>query len=380
MRAWTGLAAPAALSRSLSRSLALALTVTLALAGCEALGIGGSADDESSGSSHGAKKGKKDRKDRDGAHGDGDGRGDGKKGDADAKRDEGEPDRARTAAPADPLAPAKPASAGPVVIQPPVPPLEPGMMDHALVALGWSTDGAEIGWCSESGMNGGTRCEFAKGGKLERLTDFDPSKGEPAAAKTKAIAKRAADRGYGAAAPEWAWGSDLVVTWTVVADTTLKVGARVRDEKDAGWAVTLKATEGAYTIHAETVALSPDGAALGVVSHDFAGEGGDSFNIKVVPAAEAAGRAYNAAGYAHHKKGDYAAAAELFRKAFAADDKFETAVYNLACALARLKDPAAEAALRKAIEVGGAKTMAKARKDADFEGVRAEAWFTDATK
>jgi hypothetical protein len=201
--------------------------------------------------------------------------------------------------------------------------------------------------------------------------------------RTKAIAARAAERGYGAAAADWPWGADLALVWTAAtgADApTLKVGARLRDGRDPAWVISIKAPPDFEEIHPEVIAVSPDGARLGVVSHAFGGEGSDTFVIKTAALAEAAARAYNLAGFAHHKKKEWKEAAALFARAAAADPKFGTAVYNLACALGRLKDPGAEEALKRAIGIGGAKTAARARKDPDFEPVREEAWFIALTK
>jgi tetratricopeptide (TPR) repeat protein len=86
--------------------------------------------------------------------------------------------------------------------------------------------------------------------------------------------------------------------------------------------------------------------------------------------------AYNNAGLAHHKKGDYKRAAELFEKASRADPSSKAAAFNLACAYARQGDARAEAALKEAIARGGDEAKNKAQKDADFDGVRSKAWFT----
>jgi len=385
------------------RWTAAAAALALFAAGCDQLGLGG--DDDDAPAAHGKKRPKKKGKKHGYGHDpggddgdDGEGPiarplGDGDDGDRDGDRDG---DDAKLAKPAKPAAPepgapepaagrrpATPALAGAVAIVPALPPLEKGMMDHAHVR-GWSKDGSEIGWCSTSGMSGGTSCAFlGPGGKVETLSDFDPGKGAAVPKRTKAIEARAAARGYGAAAADWPWGADLVLVWSAAgaADTpTLKVGARARDGRDPAWVVAIKAPPDFAEIHPEVIAVSPDGARLGVVSHAFGGEGSDTFAIKTASLAEAAGRAYNLAGFAHHKKKEWKEAAALFAKAAAADPSFGTAVYNLACALARLKDPGAEDALKRAIAIGGAKTSARARKDPDFELVRGEAWFVALTK
>jgi hypothetical protein len=55
-------------------------------------------------------------------------------------------------------------------------------------------------------------------------------------------------------------------------------------------------------------------------------------------------------------------------------------MYNLACALSRLRDAHTEKALTLAVSRGGAAIKEKARKDADFDGVRGEPWFTALTR
>ena len=129
-------------------------------------------------------------------------------------------------------------------------------------------------------------------------------------------------------------------------------------------------------VHPEAIALSPDGQYLGVVGHAH-GEGvRDELYVHVVGMRELAGRAYNDAGFAHHKKAEYERAAGLFHKAAFADPKHPNAMYNLACAWARLGDARAAAALAQAVERDPDATKRKAKTDADFESVRSEAWFS----
>lgn len=89
---------------------------------------------------------------------------------------------------------------------------------------------------------------------------------------------------------------------------------------------------------------------------------------------------FNDTGMVHHKKKEWARSAELFTRAVYADPSKELFAYNLACALAEQKDPRAEAALRHAIAVGGPAVKQRALADADFAGVKNEAWFVDATR
>jgi hypothetical protein len=106
----------------------------------------------------------------------------------------------------------------------------------------------------------------------------------------------------------------------------------------------------------------------------------DDFDIVRMTTSTFAGRVYNDAGFRHHKKGEYARAAELFSLAAFADVSAELYAYNLACALARLGDAKAKDALALAIARGGDKVKVRARADEDFAGVKSQSWFGDLTK
>jgi hypothetical protein len=123
------------------------------------------------------------------------------------------------------------------------------------------------------------------------------------------------------------------------------------------------------------ISLSPDGEYLGVIAHAFAGEYQDSFPTAVVPVGELAAHVYNDTGLVHHKHGDFARAAELFKRATFANPAFALGAYNLACADARLGSPETEPALALAIARGGADVRNKAGTDPDFDSVRAMPWF-----
>ena len=83
--------------------------------------------------------------------------------------------------------------------------------------------------------------------------------------------------------------------------------------------------------------------------------------------------ALNQMGLTCAAKGEYDAAREWYRKALAADEKFPTTWYNMACACALAKDAARAAEnLEKAIELDPA-YRDKAREDHDFDAVRGEA-------
>jgi hypothetical protein len=222
-------------------------------------------------------------------------------------------------------------------------------------------------------------------GKHETMSDFNAKDDEPDAKKSKLIQDRIKKRGYSVTGPaSWPYAGDLVISWEAIeadpdktADRAkLKAGAKVRGEPKLVSPIEIAGGEYFYTIHPEAISISPDGKYLGVISHAFAGEFSDTFEIRIVPVAEVAGQAYNNTGLELHKKGEHAKAAALFYKAAYANPESKVAMYNLACALARLKDPATEKALSLAIAKGGDETKKKALKDADFDLVRGEAWFT----
>ena len=191
---------------------------------------------------------------------------------------------------------------GPLDVVPKTPPLEMGMMDHAFAA-GWAATGATLGQC-HAGMV--TSCTFVPvDGKAEVLSVVpdDPTRTQ----KEKALKGRAKAMGIGSVAGEWAYARDLEVTWQVILGSQvtkppvpgiLKVGARVRGQKNTSFAIVLSEKSTGYhdRIHPEAIALSPDGTYLGVVAHAFSGEYGDTFPMASVPVARLAAQAYSAAG------------------------------------------------------------------------------------
>lgn len=269
------------------------------------------------------------------------------------------------------------------------------MLDHAFV-YGWSKDGKEFGYCMVSGGSGGTHCEFqTPAGKSEKVDDFDRDRGEPDEARNQALRARIAARGYAVTAPAWPYARDLVLTWRLderkegPQETTpprLLVGATPREKKSFTPALTLVPLKDRdwFSIHPEAIAVSPDGKFLGVISHSFAGEFSDTFAIRIAPTSVIAGQAYNDEGLALHRAGRFGEAALWFHRAAHTNPESKVAFYNLACALARsgknnVEHESTEAALRRAIEVGGAEVRAKARADEDFSSVRGEAWFQNLT-
>jgi hypothetical protein len=277
---------------------------------------------------------------------------------------------------------------GPVAVVPPVAPFERGMMDHA-EKYGWSADGTELGYCS---VNGGVEifwCELAsRAGQRERFDDGSATeKGRVDPARHRALDARVAALGLGVPrGVTWRYG-DIEVTWAVTPGRqeplppipgVLRVGGRIKGESSVFHVALSDASNGSYhdRIHPEMIALSQDGSYLGVIAHAYAGEYSDSFPTAIVPVGELAAHVYNDTGLAHHKRGDYVRAAELFKRAAFANPTFALAAYNLACADARMGSPEAEAALALAVTRDPEGTRKKAASDSDLDGVRAAPWFS----
>ena len=219
---------------------------------------------------------------------------------------------------------------GIAALEPPLPPFEQGMMDHSHRA-GWAADGSEFGYCVQSGGSGGTTCTFSTiSGKVMRLSDFDRSSGEPDAGVTAELERRISL--YAVRGEAWPYARDVVLTWEVLGAhapagaeskpaPVLRVGARLRTAKEAAWPIRITAREFAYTIHPEAIALSAGGRALAVLSHEFAGEFSDHFELRFIETRKLASQAYNAAGLELQRAGAHARAAELFRAAAALETR-----------------------------------------------------------
>lgn len=135
-----------------------------------------------------------------------------------------------------------------------------------------------------------------------------------------------------------------------------------------------------YEAQLNGLALSPDGAELGFVVFIRNPSHGSTYATARVPVATFASRVFNDTGMRHHEAKEYPRAAELFTRAVYAAPSEERFAYNLACALARLRDARSEHALRHAVARGGDAVRARARRDVDFADVRGESWFEAALR
>jgi hypothetical protein len=276
--------------------------------------------------------------------------------------------------------------------------------------FGWTKDAELYGYCQQgSGRSEhDTQCGFLhRDGTLERRSSGSQGKG-PDMADVRAIEAFLADNHFDrlresgdAALPPalqgtWSFpditlcvvrvAATITPDGGVVAPAFVKVGGSMDGEPPV-YPVTLvpepyrddkgRVTHGSMVHFAvmNGMSLSPDGAEIGMVAHFFACEWCDDWAIRRMPVAALASVIYNDLGYRHHQRGEWERAAELFAKAAAADPNAKLPPYNLACALARRKDPGAEKALRVAILRGGDDVKARATKDPDFVEVREEVWF-----
>ncbi len=262
----------------------------------------------------------------------------------------------------------------PVPINPPLPALVAGMMDHARF-FGFSDDGATLGYCGEFGGKPSVGCGM-KTGTAKSASELH----DAGDAKSVAMLAKAKSQGIGTKREsKWIY-DDLEITWSAILGDnvtkpgSLQVGVRKKGEV-ASVVITLVGAGHLDRWHPEFIGLSPDGGTLGAIGHGYGGEYSDTFVIDTISTHVAAARAYNDAGFAHHKKGEYAVGAALFQRAIDVDATHPLARYNLACAFARLHDPKTKDALTAAIAQGGAAVKDRAKKEPDFEGIKSESWF-----
>jgi len=271
---------------------------------------------------------------------------------------------------------------GPVVVEPAIVLKKDQGGVHAK-PFGWAKDSSELAACTEADGTGALECRFLKpGGKPELATDFNPDTGVDEA-KTRALKARLAAHGYSVPAVDWPYASELTLTWKSACDENkatcvLRAGATIKGEEPV-YPVFVEAKD-MLGMHAEAMALSPDGKWLGVIAHSSGGAGANKFDLRVLAIPTFVGQIYNDAGFAHHKKGQFERSAQLFHQALTANPESKLASYNYACALGKQQSPGTQAALKAAIDVGGPGVKKRAAKDSDFAAVATAAWFVALTK
>lgn len=274
-----------------------------------------------------------------------------------------------------------------------------GMNDPAYVA-GFSADGEWLGYCFSVNARdpGHTQCAmFPRNGATLTLSSDVADEYNAAAFKKltqwvdeHAITKVPTGNMETPSAPplrgDWAFAKDL----TLVADehaqgkngAMVRIGGKVAGEKPV-FPLSIDHPNGSSPHHRSwlnALALAPDGRDLGVVAGFFCMEYCNDYEVRRVPLVRLASQIYNDTGMRHHGAADYAGSAALFTKAVHADPTHPLAAYNLACAMARLRDPNTRAALEYAVQLGGKTVGSRAAKDADFANVRGEPWFAHFTQ
>jgi hypothetical protein len=274
-----------------------------------------------------------------------------------------------------------------------------GMNDPADV-VGFTNDGSEYGYCATIGARDPamTMCETIQRDGTKKVRSTDDESGQYSKARATSLDAWIKASGMATIPPNgsptkrlarpvtgnWAF-TDITVRLAVAGDgvktsAVLQVGGAVNGEPPV-YPVTLSAKAGTapfHTVWTNDLALSPDGTEIGIVGGFFCMEWCDDFVVYRNRVGAFASLVYNDTGFRHHKKGDYARAAELFLAATSADESAKLPPYNLACAWARLGDPRAKDALALAIEHDPS-VRSRARNDEDFAQVKTEAWFNALT-
>ncbi len=190
----------------------------------------------------------------------------------------------------------------------------------------------------------------------------------------------------------FAYGGDFVLTVAEIAPTTdkngfvvvpgrVKIGAQLPGE-EAVWVFhplppppCEPLPEICMEAQLNGLSVSPNGQELAAFVYTRLPSHGSIVRATRMAVATFASLVFNDTGMAHHRKGAWRKAAELFTRAVYADPSRELPAYNLACALARAGDARAEQALAHALERGGTAVRERAAKDKDFDSVRTTPWF-----
>lgn len=274
-----------------------------------------------------------------------------------------------------------------------------GMNDPAHL-VGFTSDDSEYGYCMtlEAREPGLTKCEtILRDGTTQKRSSDDAKGFSPASFRALSAWMKSSGMAHIKETPDMNWPAPpLAGTWDY-SDVTVHVSPIAGDGNTPGggvlqvggavdgeapvFPVRLTPTDklAYHTTIANDLALSSDGKELGIVAHFFCMEWCDDFRVARMTTASFASLVYNDTGFRHHKKGEYARAAELFLKAAAADPSAKLPAYNLACAWARISDPRVSDALAVAIARDPA-AKERARKDEDFASVRDAAWFQAAVR
>lgn len=274
-----------------------------------------------------------------------------------------------------------------------------GMNDPADVA-GFTSDGSEYGYCATLGARDppSTHCVTVLRDGTTKLRSSDDAKGNYSKTLASAVDAWVKSSGIPVISPKThvanavtgSWNYSDITIWVnpvsgdgATTRAVLQVGGAV-DREAPVYPIALSVKPGTpqlmhHTVWANDLSLSPDGVELGIVGGFLCMEWCDDFVIHRDRVGAFASLVYNDTGFRHHKKGDYARAAELFLAATWADETAKLPPYNLACAWARLGDARAKDALAVAIQRDPS-ARRRAVTDDDFARVKSEAWFTALTR
>jgi tetratricopeptide (TPR) repeat protein len=121
--------------------------------------------------------------------------------------------------------------------------------------------------------------------------------------------------------------------------------------------------------------VTKDGSEIGFVANAHGMMWTDFAALARRKTTDLVSQTYNGTALRYHKAGKYEKGVFYFEKAASVAPTSALLHYNLACGYARAGDSKAEPSLKRAIQLGGAATKARAKKDEDFTSVRESPWF-----
>ncbi|MEZ4309545.1 MAG: hypothetical protein R3F14_16025 [Polyangiaceae bacterium] len=223
----------------------------------------------------------------------------------------------------------------------------PGLVGSGFAAValaaGFTSDGAAVGVCFNSGGADTATCRFQDRAGAEQAIDvpmtFPPGEPErldpPSAARGMPMLRRVGPAAYDYEAPPltgtWAFGRDIVLHVAEikgesngVAAPRLRFGGSVRG-RAAVFPIEIQrppvdsVPSDVHFIRPNAVALSPDGQDLGLVVHSAVGEYDSTYTLHRIPARTLAARIYAMTAGNARGAGDIAASRSLCALAVAAD-------------------------------------------------------------
>ena len=252
---------------------------------------------------------------------------------------------------------------------------EESMASYAL-AFGWDPSAERFVLC------------FSDGADLDTCRVYGVTEGSPTIDNKQVEDPRAwiDELGVTVGPTSWAYGADIELTWTKAGPQGLAFGVKLA-EALGGDALPRQVVldfsdsdafepEDRVLPEPEIVSLSADGRMLALVGRGSWGQETE-YRVALMSTGEFAAEAYSGAGLRRLRADAPGLASDLFERAAKADPEQWKYPYNLACARARAGAPQVEEALARAIELGGARVVKKARGDSDFDSVRERPAFAE---